>query len=89
MHTRFGRVRCAGIDSTITLRALAETECQPHAYSLKTNQVHLLLTPKKATTMPRLNMSLGRCYVQDINRANNRTGTLRDSRYNSSVVQAN
>ena len=34
--------------------ALAEAECAPHAYVLMTNNVHLLLTPKKALAMGRL-----------------------------------
>lgn len=53
-----------------------------------TNHVHLLLTPKKAATVPKLIMSLGRRYVQYINRTYKRTGTLWDSRYKSSVIQA-
>ena len=68
--------------------ALTETDCALHAYVLMTNHVHLLLTPKKAAAVPRLLMSLGRRYVQYINRSYKRTGTLWDSRYKSSVVQA-
>ena len=49
--------------------ALAETDCALHAYVLMTNHVHLLLTPKKAITVPRLLMSLGRRYVQYVNRS--------------------
>ena len=68
--------------------ALTETECALHAYVLMTNHVHLLITPKKAAAVPRLLMSLSRRYVQYINRTYKRTGTLWDSRYKSSVVQA-
>ena len=68
--------------------ALAEHECALHAYVLMTNHVHLLLTPKRAASVPRLIMSLGRRYVQYINRTHGRTGTLWDSRYKSSVVHA-
>ena len=68
--------------------ALAESECALHAYALMTNHVHLLLTPKKAAKVPRLIMSLGRRYVQYINRTYQRTGTLWDSRYKSSVIHA-
>jgi putative transposase len=67
--------------------ALAETECALHAYVLMTNHVHLLLTPVKAETVPKLIISLGRRYVQYINRTYRRTGTLWDSRYKSSLVQ--
>ena len=68
--------------------ALGEGECALHAYVLMTNHVHLLLTPKKAAAVPRLIISLGRRYVQYINRTRRRTGTLWDSRYKSSLVQA-
>ena len=53
-----------------------------------TNHVHVLLTPKKAETVPHLIISLGRRYVQYVNRTYRRTGTLWDSRYKSSLVQA-
>jgi len=68
--------------------ALGEFECALHAYVLMTNHVHLLLTPQKAAAVPRLMISLGRHYVQYINRRYRRTGTLWDSRYKSSPVQA-
>jgi putative transposase len=69
--------------------ALDEADCALHAYVLMTNHVHLLLTPKKAEAVPRLILSLGRCYGQYFNRRHGRTGTLWDSRYKSSPVQAN
>jgi len=68
--------------------ALADSDCVLHVYALMTNHVHLLITPKKAALVPRLIMSLCRRYVQYINRTPNRTGSLWDSRYKSSVIQA-
>src|SRR5882672_568377 len=68
--------------------ALAEFDCALHAYVLMTNHVHLLLTPGKAEAVPKLIISLGRRYVQYVNRSYRRTGTLWDSRYKSSLVQA-
>src|SRR6266496_5376997 len=68
--------------------ALGDAECKLHAYVLMTNHVHLLLTPKKAQGVPRLIIFLGRRYVQYINRSYCRTGTLWDSRYKSSLIQA-
>jgi putative transposase len=68
--------------------ALGESSCALHAYVLMTNHVHWLVTPKHAATVPKLLISLGRRYVQYINRAYARTGTLWDSRYKSSIVQA-
>jgi len=68
--------------------ALQREHCQLHAYVLMTNHVHLLLTPEHATAVPRLIISVGRRYVQYINHTYGRTGTLWDSRYKSSLVQA-
>jgi putative transposase len=56
--------------------ALHNHDCKLHAYVLMTNHVHLLLTPKKADLVPRFIMSIGRRYVQYINRTYGRTGTL-------------
>jgi len=49
-------------------KALKETSGSLHAYALMSNHVHLLLTPKNAATVPKLVISLGRRYVQYINR---------------------
>ena len=53
-----------------------------------TNHVHLLLTPAVTDAPARLMQSLGRRYVQYINRACKRSGSLWEGRYKSSVVQA-
>ncbi|RDH87648.1 MAG: transposase [endosymbiont of Escarpia spicata] len=55
-----------------------------HAYALMTN---LLLTPKRAENISRLMQSLGRRYVQYINKTYQRTGTLWESRHKASLVQ--
>ena len=68
--------------------ALKKSGCALHAYVLMTNHVHLLLTPPGSAAVSQLVMSLGRRYVQYINRTYRRTGTLWDSRYKSSLVHA-
>jgi len=68
--------------------ALKATGCQLHAYVQMTNHVHLLLTPPTPEAVSALMISLGRRYVQYINKTYRRTGTLWDSRYKSSLVQA-
>jgi putative transposase len=68
--------------------ALTETGCALHAYVHMTNHVHLLLTPPDAGAVSRLMISLGRRYVAYINKTYRRTGTLWDSRYKASLVQA-
>ena len=52
-----------------------------------TNHVHLLITPTEIAAVPQLMISLGRSYVQYINRKYKRTGTLWDSRYKSSLIE--
>jgi len=68
--------------------ALATTGSTLHAYVLMTNHVHLLLTPSEPLAVPHLVISLGRRYVQYVNRTYRRTGTLWDSRYKSSLIHA-
>ncbi len=68
--------------------ALKKSGCALHAYVLMTNHVHLLLTPPSSQAVSQLVMSLGRRYVQYINKTYKRTGTLWDSRYKSSLVHA-
>jgi REP element-mobilizing transposase RayT len=61
--------------------------CAIHAHVLMTNHVHLLLTPAETGAPSRLMQSLGRRYVQYANRFYRRSGSLREGRYKSSVVQ--
>ncbi len=68
--------------------ALAQARCKLHAYVLMTNHVHLLVTPQEAQRVPCVLTSMGRRYVQHVNRVYRRTGTLWDSRYKSSLVQS-
>lgn len=68
--------------------ALQKEHCALHAYALMTNHVHLLVTPERAEAIPRLIIALGRRCVQYINTTYRRTGTLWDSRYKSSLIQA-
>ena len=67
--------------------AAAATQSSLHAYVLMTNHVHLLVTVRNARSVPALMISLGRRYVQSVNRRYRRTGTLWDSRYKSSPIQ--
>ena len=53
-----------------------------------TNHVHLLATPEKPDGIARMMQSIGRRYVQYINRSYRRTGSLWEGRFKSSLVQA-
>ena len=68
--------------------AARDCRCAVHAYVLMTNHVHLLLTPNECGAPARLMQSLGRRYVQYVNRAYRRSGTLWEGRYRSSPTQA-
>jgi REP-associated tyrosine transposase len=46
--------------------AAAEQGCRVHAYVLMTNHVHLLATPGRADSIPRMMQSLGRRYVRHV-----------------------
>jgi len=59
-----------------------------HAYVLMTNHVHLLMTPVVADAVSRVMQSLGRRYVRRVNSRYGRTGTLWESRHQSSLVDA-
>jgi len=57
-----------------------------HAYVLMTNHVHLLMTPLKKDSISLTMLSLGRRYVQYINKEYRRTGTLWESRHKANLV---
>lgn len=60
--------------------------CLVHAYCLMSNHVHLLVTPQTADASGSLMKRLGQHYVQYVNRAHGRTGTLWEGRYRSCVA---
>ena len=63
------------------------TGCRIHAYVLMTNHVHLLLTPKTASSASLLMKHLGQRYVQYVNRSYQRTGTLWEGRFRSCLAR--
>ena len=58
-----------------------------HAFVLMTNHVHILATPSTASGVSQLMQSLGRYYVRYINVKYRRSGTLREGRFKSTLVQ--
>ena len=58
-----------------------------HAYVLMTNHFHLLATPQTAESLPRMMQAVGRSYVRYFNDLQNRTGTLWEGRYKSTLIQ--
>lgn len=59
-----------------------------HAYVLMTNHVHLLLSPSSAEGISLLMQSIGRRYVQYVNKRYRRCGTLWESRHKASLIDA-
>jgi putative transposase len=61
--------------------------CDVHAYCLMTNHVHLLLMPQTENGLGALMKSLGQRFVQYVNRAYRRSGTLWEGRFRSCLLQ--
>lgn len=59
-----------------------------HAYVLMTNHVHLLMTPCTVDGISKVMQSIGRRYVQYINKQFHRTGTLFEGRFKASLIEA-
>lgn len=59
-----------------------------HAYVLMSNHFHLLATPEDAAGIPQMMQAIGRQYVRYFNRRQQRTGTLWEGRYRSTLIQA-
>ena len=59
-----------------------------HAYVLMGNHFHLLATPQTADGSAQLMQAVGRSYVRYFNDTQQRTGTLWEGRYRSTVIEA-
>jgi putative transposase len=68
------------------IEGVEQTGCELHAYVLMSNHVHALVTPREASAIPKLLMSVGRRYVHYVNRSYERRGTLWQGRYHSSLI---
>lgn len=59
-----------------------------HAYVLMSNHFHLLATPSTVDGLPKMMQAVGRSYVRYFNATQQRTGTLWEGRYKSTVIQS-
>lgn len=88
------RQSCFRVDSDYLVylhqlrQASARAHCDIHAYCLMTNHVHLLLTPREASSCGDLMRELGRGYVRYFNDRHGRTGTLWEGRFRSCLVDS-
>lgn len=69
-------------------QACSKHECKIHAYVLMSNHVHMLLTPEIKDGVSLLFRDLGRDYVRLFNKRYERTGTLWEGRFKSSLVDS-
>lgn len=80
----------AKTDYVLYLTLLADAcrthQCEVHAYVLMTNHVHLLITPRTAEGVSLVMRDLGRDYVRQVNVAYQRSGTMWEGRFKSSLV---
>ncbi len=58
-----------------------------HAYALMLQAVHLLVTPRDETSLPKAMQAVGRRYVAHFNRRYMRRGTLWEGRYRATVIE--
>lgn len=59
-----------------------------HAWVFMTNHVHLLVTPRKVSSVSAMMQYLGRFYVRYFNLSYQRTGTLWEGRFHCCLVQS-
>jgi putative transposase len=69
-------------------KAAAARGCAVHAYVLMTNHVHLLVTPGEPGAVSAMMQDIGRRYVRVINTIHERTGSLWEGRFKSSLIDS-
>lgn len=78
-------------DRLVYLNALGEAArkfgCHIHAYVLMTNHAHLMVTGQVKGAVSATMQSLGRRYVRYFNSVHQRTGTLFEGRFKSSLIE--
>lgn len=70
----------------MTRWAAAVASVAVHGFSCMSNHYHLLVTPDDATSLPTMMKRLNGRYVRYFNRVYQRTGTLWNGRYRTSLV---
>lgn len=66
----------------------SELKVAIHSYVLMSNHFHLLATPETENGLPDLMQAIGRRYVRYFNTRQQRSGTLWEGRYRSTLIQA-
>ena len=68
--------------------ACVKHDCELHAYVLMSNHVHLLMTPHSSDGISKVMQYIGRYYVQYFNYNYDRTGTLWEGRFKSTLIDS-
>lgn len=71
----------------VTHKAFQKHQIALHAYVLMGNHVHMLVSPRVASSLAVAMRGLGNSYVQAFNRRHERTGPLWQGRFHSSLVE--
>src|SRR5690349_16638691 len=72
----------------VAREAASRADVSIHAYALMSNHVHLLVTPRSAGGASEFMHNVGCRYVPWLNRQRDRSGTLFEGRFKSSLVQS-
>lgn len=72
----------------LLFRSAAHYDVSVHAFVCMTNHVHILLTPWANTSASRMMQKLGASYAAGINAVYERTGSLWEGRFKSSLVDS-
>lgn len=72
----------------LTQEAARKAGVAVHAYVLMGNHFHLLATPETTDGLPRMMQAVGRRYVRYFNSSQQRSGSLWEGRYRSTVLPA-
>jgi putative transposase len=71
----------------LLLEAARQHKVAIHSYVLMTNHLHLLATPQDDVGLPLMMQHVGRSYVRLFNKTHQRSGTLFEGRYKSTLIQ--
>lgn len=63
-----------------------QQHCRVHAYVLMSNHIHLLVTPDASGGLSRMMQAVNRAYVRRVNERQQRSGTLWEGRFHSTLV---
>ena len=84
----FASVRDIAVYASFLEEYAGQFSVDVHAWVFMTNHVHLLVTPHETGGISNMMQALGRRYVRYFNRKYQRSGTLWEGRFKSSLVQS-